>query len=146
MTTESRTEPTSPGRVPSPQDTDDHDLPARAPHSRLMVMLLTAFAAWSVVMQIALVRSWMPPIGLIQALIFGLAAIAASRWRRPGLIGATIVSCLALLVNMPSVIRDLTHPEAVGEFVWTLVALAILIAAIITGTRAQRRPNRTRTN
>ena len=146
MTTESRTEPTSPGRGSSPQDTDAHGLPVRAPHSRLMVVLLTAFAGWCVVMQIALFRSLMPPIGLIQALIFGLAAIAAARWGRPGLIGATIVSCLALLINMPSVIRDLTHPEAVGDFVWTLLALTILIAAIITGARAQRRPNRTRTN
>ena len=52
---------------------------ALSPLARLTFWLSAAFASWCVVMQAASFRSLVPPVGLVQAAIFGIIAALIAR-------------------------------------------------------------------
>ena len=109
-----------------------------SPRVRLTFWLSVAFAVWCVIQQAASFRSLVPPVGLVQAAIFGIIAALVAKGSRRALLAAPIAAVVLLLISMPYIIKDLGHPGDVVDFVWTLVALPLVVGAAIAGWRAFR--------
>lgn len=111
---------------------------ARTPPVRLTLRMLVAGIVWLLVMQVAVERSVMPPIGIIQALVLAVPAIMIARRVRGGLVTATVITGLILLAGVPHLISDLSHPREVITFVWNVVALPLFVALPFVALRAAR--------
>lgn len=114
------------------------------PHVAVQRLLL-AMIVWLVVMQVAVVRSLFPPIGLIQAVFLAIPAFLLARgWRHAPVLTAVSVT-LVLLGAVPFVVKDLGDPADVVTFVWNVVAaplLVVLWVASLASVRAARRRQR----
>jgi hypothetical protein len=111
------------------------------PQARLTFRLSVAFAVWCLIQQAASFRSLVPPVGLIQAVIFGIIAVRVARGSRRALLAAPIAAAVLLLISTPYIVQDLGHPGDVVDFVWTLVAIPLVLSAAaagIAGWRASR--------
>lgn len=114
-------------------------LSSLSPPGRLTFWLSVAFAVWCLIQQAASFRSLVPPVGLVQAAIFGIIAALVVRGSRRALLAAPIAAAALILISMPYILKDLGHPGDVFDFVWTLVAIPVLAGAAIAGWRAFRR-------
>lgn len=111
---------------------------ALTPAARSTLGLLIAGIAWLLVMQAAVERSIVPPIGIIQALLLAVPAIMIARRVRGGLMTATVITGLILLGAVPFLIDDLSHPGEVVTFVWNIVALPLFAVLPFAAFRAVR--------
>jgi hypothetical protein len=124
--------------VTARQDAGPGRLATLNPQARLAFWLSVAFAAWCLVMQAASFRSLVPPVGIVPALIFGVIAAGIARGSRRALLAAPVAAAVLLAINMPYIIKDLGDPGDVFDFVWTLVAIPVMITAGIAGWRGGR--------
>lgn len=120
------------------QEADRRPLSAQASGARLTFWLCAGFAVWCLVMQAASFRSLVPPVGLVQAAVFGVIAAGVARGSRKALLAAPIAGLAVLLVSMPYIVKDLSHPGDVIDFAWTLVAVPLVLSAAVAGWRAFR--------
>lgn len=111
---------------------------ALTPPVRLTLRLLVAGIVWLLVMQAAVERGVVPPIGIIQALALTVPAVMIARHVRGGLVTATVITGLILLAGVPHLISDLSHPREVITFVWNVVALPLFVALPCVALRAAR--------
>lgn len=109
-----------------------------APRARLAFWLSAAFAAWCVVMQAVSFRSFVPPVGLVQAAVFGIIALLIARGSTRALLAAPVAAAVLLLISLPHIISDLGHPGDVIDFTWTLIALPLVISAAAVAFAAWR--------
>lgn len=63
--------------------------------SRIVFGLSAAFAAWCLVEQVALFRGLVPPVGLVQAAVFGVIAVLVAKGSRRALLAAPIAGGLS---------------------------------------------------
>jgi hypothetical protein len=108
------------------------------PRARLAFWLSTAFAVWCVIMQAASFRSFVPPVGLVQAAVFGIIAFRIAKGSTRALLAVPVAAAVLLLISIPHIISDLGHPGDVIDFTWTLVALPLVISAAAAGFAAWR--------
>jgi hypothetical protein len=112
--------------------------PSLMPRARLALWLSAAFAAWCVVQQAVSFRSFVPPVGLVQAAIFGIIAFRIARGSTRALLAAPVAAAVLLLISLPYIISDLGHPGDVVDFAWTLIALPLVISAAVVAFVAWR--------
>jgi len=112
--------------------------PSLGSRARLAFWLSAAFAAWCVVMQAASFRSFVPPVGLVQAAVFGIIAFRIARASAWALLAAPVATAVLLLISLPHIISDLGHPGDVIDFAWTLIALPLVISAAAVAFAAWR--------
>lgn len=120
--------------------------PARTRTDRALLVLITAMAAWLLVMQAVVERSLFPPIGIIQAAWLAVPAVLVARNVRGAAVVATVMTGVVLLAAVPFLAQDLTdlgHPVA---FAWNVVALPLVVGefvaairAVVAGRRLRRR-------
>lgn len=104
--------------------------------------LLLAMIAWLVVMQLAVVRSLFPPIGLIQAVFLAIPAFLLARgWRHAPVLTAVFVS-VVLVGAVPFLVKDLSEPGEVVTFAWNVLAAPLLVALWIASLGAVRAARR----
>lgn len=75
----------------------------------------------------------MPP-GIIILAAAGIVVYATARWRRASLIGILLAGFVSIGVFVtPGTGFRLSHPEAMGPFIGTLVQLLGLVIAVVAG-------------
>jgi hypothetical protein len=88
--------------------------------------------------QVAIFGAWSPPVGLIQAAGTAVVALVVrSQWRW-GPAVAVGWGVLLVVGSLPMIIADLADPAAVTDFVFTLVALALITTVVVAGVAAAR--------
>ena len=110
--------------------------PARTREDRTLLALLTAMAVWLLVMQAAVERSLVPPIGIIQAAWLAVPAVLVARNVRGAAVVATVMTGVVLVAAIPFLAQDLTdlgHPVA---FAWNVVALPLVVGEFVAAIRA----------
>lgn len=108
----------------------------------LLGRLLIGMITWLVVMQIVLVRSVYPPIGLIQAAWLTVPLVLLVRgWRHASVVAAAFAG-VVLLAGVPFLIKDLGRPEDVVTFAWNVVCAPLLVALFAVSIRAARAERR----
>ena len=112
--------------------------PSLMPGARLAFWLSAAFAAWCVIMQAASFRSFVPPVGLVQAAVFGIIAFRIAKGSGRALLAVPVAAAVLLLISIPHIISDLRDPGDVIDFTWTLVALPLVISAAAVAFAAWR--------
>jgi len=98
--------------------------------------MLVVGIVWLLVMQAAVERSVVPPIGIIQALALAVPVVMIARRVRGGLVTATVITGLILLAGVPHLVSDLSHPREVITFIWNVVALPLFVALPYVALRA----------
>lgn len=121
----------------------DRDRAPITPPAQLTLRLLLAGMVWLLVMQAAVERSLVPPIGIVQALLLAVPTVMVARRVRGGLVTATAVTGLILLAAVPFLIKDLSRPSDLVTFSWNLVALPLFAALPFVSLRAVRAQRRT---
>jgi hypothetical protein len=117
---------------------DSRAFPALKPRARLAFWLSAAFAVWCVIMQAASFRSLVPPVGLVQAAIFGIIAARIAKGSTRALLAAPLAAAVLILLSTPYIISDLGHPGDVVDFSWTLIAIPLAVSAAGAGIAAWR--------
>lgn len=119
--------------------------PARTRTDRTLLALLTAMAAWLLVMQAVVERSLFPPIGIIQAVWLAVPVLLLARNVRGAAVVATVMTGVVLVAAVPFLAQDLTdlgHPVA---FAWNVVALPLVVGEFAAAIRAVVAGRRLRT-
>ncbi|HET6910963.1 MAG TPA: hypothetical protein VFH54_16650 [Mycobacteriales bacterium] len=105
--------------------------------------LLWAMIGWLVVMQIAVVRSVFPPIGLIQVAFLAVPAVLLARGWRHAHVLAAVFAGVVLLAGVPFLIKDLSEPRDVVKFAWNVVCAPLLVGLFVASIGAARAARRT---
>lgn len=119
--------------------------PARTRTDRTLLVLITAMAAWLLVMQAVVERSLFPPIGVIQAVWLAVPAVLVAKNVRGAAVVATVMTGVVLIAAVPFLAHDLTdlgHPVA---FAWNVVALPLVVGEFAAAIRAVVAGRRLRT-
>lgn len=84
-------------------------------------------------------QSLFPPIGFIQAVIVAVPLVMVWRGVRGGFVTAAVVVVLLLLASAGLIVSDLSTPTRAPSFVWTIVALPIMLALLVSSIVAALR-------
>lgn len=110
----------------------------RRPLTMLGKVTLAALFALTLlfVFQQVMIGAFFPPIGIVQATVaLVLAGIVAVGWRwAPAL--AAGVHVLSIVANFPFIVQDLGNPGAIFEFIFTIIALLLVLVVIVAGITA----------
>jgi len=99
--------------------------------ARVLLGLLFAMIVWLLVMQAAVERSVIPPIGIIQAVWLAVPAVLVARGFRHGPLVAAVMSGIVLLGAVAPLIDDLSSPGMTIIFFWNVVALPLVVAMFV---------------
>jgi len=105
--------------------------------SKWTVATLAAVVVMLIWLQVAVARSFFPPLALAlgtPALVVAVP-IVATRWRWAPLLGA-IYWILIIVVNRGVIPYDITHPEFFDTFAFTVIVLALAVVGIVAGIGA----------
>jgi uncharacterized cupredoxin-like copper-binding protein len=110
--------------------------PSLAPLARLTLAALVALAALGVWLQVLIFQAAFPPIGIIMTIgSLAISGLLTRRWRWvPGLAAAW---CGLLAAgNATAIARDLGNPDDLGNFLFNVVAVPVLVSGLVGGIAA----------
>lgn len=121
---------------------ETHARKVLTPLRTTVIVALIANVLAQLVLQVAIVRSLIPPLAVIMVLTLVVAALCATRWRWAPLLAA-VWCVVSVLAGFEPYTFNLLHPGDVALFIQTLVALALYGIAAVAATGAfvqERRP------
>lgn len=103
---------------------------------KITLAALVALTLLFVFQQVVIFKAFFPPVGIVQAaLTLLIAGIVVTGRRWTPAVGALWCGLL-ILGSLPIIIRDLGNPGNVLDFVFTLVALLLILIGIVAGIAA----------
>lgn len=101
---------------------------------KLTLAALVGLIVSGLVLQGLIFQSLMPPAGLLLAVGSALAAAAMTTRRRWAVVVGALWCVLMLLFNAPFIVRDLSNPDDVVNFVFNVWTVPLLALGIVAGT------------
>jgi plastocyanin len=101
----------------------------------VMIAGLVGNVLVNTVLQALILQTLIVPLAIIMALTLVVAGVCATRWRWAPLL-AVLWCVLSVIPGLEPYSYDLTHPAEIGNFIATLLSLALLLVAVVAGVAA----------
>jgi plastocyanin len=102
---------------------------------KVMIAGLVGNVLVNAFLQALILQTLIPPLAIIMALTLLIAGVCATRWRWAALL--TVLWVVASVIpGLKPYAYNLTHPAETGEFIATLLSLALLLIAVVAGVAA----------
>jgi plastocyanin len=107
----------------------------------VMIAGLVGNVVVNTVLQALILHTLIPPLAIIMALTLVVAGVCATRWRWAAHL-AVLWCVLSVVPGLEPYTYDLTHPAETGNFIFTLLSLALLLVTVVAGVAAMIYGNR----
>jgi len=118
-----------------------HERMRRPTLRTIMIAGLVGNVLVNTVLQALILQTLIPPLVIIMALTLVIAGVCATRWRWAAHL-AVLWCVLSVVPGLEPYTYDLTHPAETGNFIFTLLSLALLLVTVVAGVAAMIFGNR----